>query len=127
MKTVYILNAFSLNMLDREDQRGTPNGYVPRSSDANSTARVPRPCADPVDQIAEFAQYPQHYQIKSAVGHESTAAVFASVLGMDIPYNRETVKLKDGDFAIIGQYIGPRLEEGATELPEGAAIQWWII
>ena len=42
--------------------------------------------------------------------------------------NRVSVKLDNPDLhAIIGQYSGPRLEEGATELPEGARIEWWII
>jgi hypothetical protein len=40
--------------------------------------------------------------------------------------NRVNVSLKPGDAAIVGQYIGPRLPEGATTLPEGATIKWLL-
>ena len=63
----------------------------------------------------------------SAVGHADTAAVFSSVLGVEIPCNRATVALKEGDVALVGQYSGPRLAEGATSLPEGAAIKWMVV
>lgn len=64
---------------------------------------------------------------KSAVGHADTANVFASQLGTDVPANRVTVALEKGDTALVGQYRGPRLPEGASELPEGATIQWLLI
>lgn len=60
----------------------------------------------------------------SAVGHADTAAIFADALGMQVPCARVTVSLRKGDVAIIGQYRGPRLPEGASTLPEGATIQW---
>ena len=63
----------------------------------------------------------------SAVGHADTAAVFASVLGVPVACNRVTVSLGDGDVALVGQYSGPRLPEGATQLPEGATIKWMIV
>ena len=63
----------------------------------------------------------------SAVGHADTAAVFSSVLGVEIPCNRATVALKEGDVALVGQYSGPRLPEGATTLPEGATIKWLVV
>ena len=63
----------------------------------------------------------------SAVGHADTAAVFSNVLGVEIPCNRVTVALKEGDVALVGQYSGPRLPEGATSLPEGATIKWLTV
>jgi len=63
----------------------------------------------------------------SAVGHADTAAVFADVLGLDVVPNRVSVTLKKGDAALVGQYRGPRLEEGATCLPEGVTIQWLLV
>ena len=63
----------------------------------------------------------------SAVGHADTAVVFSNVLGVEIPCNRVTVALKDGDVALVGQYSGPRLPEGATSLPEGATIKWMVV
>ena len=62
----------------------------------------------------------------SSVGHESTAAVFSKVLGVKVPMQRSTIELQPGDSVIVGSYKGPRLEEGATELPEGATIVWLI-
>jgi len=61
---------------------------------------------------------------ESTVGHADTAAVYTDVLGIHVPAVRSTVSLNKGDTAIIGQYRGPRLPEGAHTLPEGATIQW---
>lgn len=61
---------------------------------------------------------------ESTVGHADTAAVFTDVLGIKVPAIRSTIILNKGDVAIIGQYRGPRLPEGAHQLPEGATIQW---
>jgi hypothetical protein len=69
-------------------------------------------------------------EVVSAIGHESTAALVTEGLkeaGMTFPANRITVKLDRGDLALIAQYEGPRLPEGAIELPEGASLSYWII
>jgi hypothetical protein len=63
-------------------------------------------------------------EFESAVGHRDTAAVFSAELGLGVAENRTTVSLCKGDLAIVGQYRGPRLAEGATTLPEGATIEW---
>jgi hypothetical protein len=60
----------------------------------------------------------------SGVGHENTAAVFSSILGITVSMDRATFSLTRGDEAVVGQYSGPRLPEGATTLPEGATIKW---
>ena len=99
---MYILNAFSLNMI-------VGNADV-----------VVREVSQKVAAILADA-------CVSAVGHADTAAVFGSVLGVPVPCNRATVALKDGDVALVGQYSGPRLPEGATSLPEGAAIKWVVV
>jgi hypothetical protein len=65
--------------------------------------------------------------LESAVGHTDTAAVFADALGLNVPVSRVTVSLDDADSAIVGQYSGPRLPEGATALPEGASIRWLFL
>ena len=99
---MFLLNAFSLNML-------VGNADV-----------VVREVSQKVAAILADA-------CVSAVGHADTAAVFSSVLGVEIPCNRATVALKEGDVALVGQYSGPRLPEGATSLPEGAAIKWLVV
>lgn len=97
---VFILNAFSANML----------------------------AAFPV--VAQFVEIPLDEARalaadgQSAVGHADTAAVFADVLGVAVPAQRVNVTLNKGDVALLGQYRGPRLPEGATRLPDGATIQW---
>ena len=122
---LYILNAFSLSMLDRHEQRGTPYGYIPKTGDSLATARYPKPCDKPAELVGMWADL--ECEIISAVGHANTAAVFSGILGIPVEANRTNVKLKHGDVALIGQYIGPRLDEGATKLPEGARIEWWMI
>ena len=99
---MYILNAFSLNMID---------------GDANITVR----------QVTQKVAAILAAHCTSAVGHADTAAVFSNVLGVTVPCNRATVVLKDGDVALVGQYSGPRLPEGAVSLPEGATIKWVVV
>lgn len=99
----YLLNAFSLNMLGPED-------YFLRV----------RPLSK------EEASYLAADAV-SAVGHQDTAVIFAAELGVPVPCDRRTVALNRGDQAIVGQYIGPRLPEGATTLPEGAQIAWRLV
>ena len=62
--------------------------------------------------------------VQSAVGHEPTAVLFSAILGVPVAMARATLSLGDGDACLVGQYIGPRLPEGATTLPEGATIEW---
>lgn len=63
----------------------------------------------------------------SVVGHCDTAGLFAVLLDEDVAVNRATVKLREGDRLVVGQYTGPRLSECVTELPEGAAVVWWMV
>jgi hypothetical protein len=63
----------------------------------------------------------------SAVGHTDTARIFTDLLKMYVHPSRATVSLGEGASLIVGQYIGPRLPEGATSLPEGANIRWLLV
>ena len=100
-----ICSAFSLNML------------------ANLNANISvRPIA--LQDVKDFAE---RYGLESAVGHPDTAAVFSSQVGVEVPQNRVTVALKPGDRLVVGQYRGPRLPEGATELPPDATIAWCLV
>lgn len=62
--------------------------------------------------------------VNSAVGHQDTANIFSKILDLDIPCNRDTVSIEQDCSFIVGQYSGPKLEEGATELPNDAKIKW---
>ena len=99
---MFILNAFSLNMLVGNAD------IVVREVTQKVAASLAPACT-------------------SAVGHADTAAVFADVLGVPVACNRVSVTLRHGDTALVGQYSGPRLPEGASQLPEGATIKWMIV
>ena len=53
---------------------------------------------------------------ESYIGHET----LANVLG--VPFNRSTISLEKGETALVVQYKGERLPEGATSLPDGAKL-----
>lgn len=98
---MYILNAFSPNMLSM-----FPANVL-------------------FEEISlDEAQALAATDLESAVGHASTAAVFAAELGVEVPANRISVSLNKGVEVLVGQYRGPRLEEGVTTLPEEATIVW---
>lgn len=63
----------------------------------------------------------------SAIGHEDTARIISNLLGLEIKPNRINVKLTLKDYAIVAQYVGPRLDEGATELPKGAEVKFYMV
>lgn len=100
----YLGNAFSLNMLAPMDNGDTLPVQVQRLS-ANKARELST-------------------GLTSCVGHVDTAAVMSTVLGRTVECNRTTVELQRGDFMIVGQFRGDRLEAGATTLPPGAKIEW---
>jgi hypothetical protein len=100
---MYLLNAFSVNML------------TTFPVDVNFTVVS-------LETARELAA-----RTESAVGHPDTARVFSSLLETDVQPQRVSVTLESGEKVLLGQYRGPRLPEGATELPEGATIQWFVV
>ena len=105
---IVIANAFSLNMLELEV--GVTNLQV---------------CPTSPEYIRQEAEDAGCYA--SIVGHADTAAVFSEILGLNVPCNRATFTLKEDHILFVGQYKGPRLPEGATSLPEGAAVEWAMV
>lgn len=127
---IFICNAFSLSMLDGEVQARRPGDAV------YGSPRIPRLCGDgsttaALQWLDEAETGIGRAEIFSAVGHADTAGLFSALLGREITVNRVSVKLPGGPdsgvFALIGQLQGPRLPEGATTLPEGATIAWWLV
>lgn len=102
MAKVYVSNAFSLNMLDTSD-------------DVTITVKSMSP--------AEVAVFLHFNKWESAWGHPSSAPLYGNIIGVEIPINRTSLSLEKGDVLVVGQYKGPRLEEGVTELPEGAKFE----
>ena len=131
---IYIANAFSLSMLDRDSQRGSPQGYVPRAgTPANlvGTARVPAPLDDDAKEwLRSMAALGA--EVLSAVGHPDTAKLFSAILGRQVECNRVAIRLGRDDILLVGQIMAAdggmvRLAPGTTELPLGATIEWWVI
>jgi len=64
---------------------------------------------------------------ESYIGHQDTANVLSNELGLDVPCNRGMLLLGKDDVAIVAQYMGGRLPEGATQLPEGATFTYYLV
>lgn len=68
---------------------------------------------------------------KLVIGHSDICTVINKQLCLDegrsYAMNRESISLQPGDVLYVGQYIGSRLPEGATELPAGAKIEWYKV
>ena len=95
MKAIYLLNAFSLQMVDT-------------------------PCSVHFEEVSEIdVQIGINAgSVVSAIGHQDTA----NVLG--VPMNRINVHLSKGDVAYVAQLQGGRLPEGSTTLPEGFSFKY---
>lgn len=98
---MFLVNAFSLNMLESTDLTKVVFIDVTEAYAASTAARC-----------------------ESAIGHAELAGLLTAKFGFEVKANRATVKLKDGDSFLVAQYSGPRLEEGATTLPQGAEIKF---
>ena len=103
---MYLTNAFSLNMVDMASRS-------PRKWFLVDTQPIP-----PEEVPAE---------ITSAIDHPDTARLVSSILGRHIPANRVTISLGYFDECILVRYVGPRLPEGSTTLPEGASLSFFRI
>lgn len=101
----YIANAFSLNMVSCPEY----------------TVRVIAISSEDMSLLA------QAYGMQSAIGHADTALAVSIHLGIDLPPNRISLSLSKGDILYVAQYIGERLPEGTTQLPEGAKLQYKLI
>jgi len=101
---LYLTNAFSINMLSREGH--------------NLALR-------PV--TVEGARNLLRSEFVCAIGHDDTARVVGNILKRNIQPQRLTVELSPENSLLVAQYRGPRLAEGATELPEGATLEFWQV
>ena len=115
MPTLYIVDDFRLSMLPRLEQM-------------THMARTPRPVEDPDDFVRSWAESRDPAdEVVSVVGHAGKASLFTELLGIPIAHNRAAIPLKPGDVLLVGQYAGTYLRHDATELPEGATIEWWSL
>lgn len=63
--------------------------------------------------------------LSSHIGHADMANVVGALLEKEVPMNRDTMKFHG--VMLVAQYIGPRLPEGTTVLPEGATVEFWLV
>ncbi|MCB9672355.1 MAG: DUF1874 domain-containing protein [Alphaproteobacteria bacterium] len=101
---LWLVNAFSLNML----------------AEPLTTRAIIEPVS--LETARELAA-----DAVSAVGHDDTAQMFTGLLGRTVEVDRVSVAARSGDRLLVGQYRGPRLPVGATELPDGAEIHWFMV
>ena len=94
----YLSNAFSLNMIPEYDY---------------SLIRIRKVSPSDIPD-----------GVISVIGHKDTATVVSGILGFETPFNRVNLVLDSDDILYVAQYKGPRLPEGATQLPEGATIEF---
>ncbi|AMK16281.1 STIV orfB116 family protein [Methanobrevibacter olleyae] len=92
--TVYVGNVFTFGFLDN------PNVDI-------SSQQISWEEFDEVLENKDFVNFMGHADV-------------AHMVGLDM--NRITIHVKPGDTVYIAQYTGPRLEEGATVLPDGATL-----
>jgi len=68
-----------------------------------------------------------HHPFVSAIGHQGTAQLLSQLLGIEIPVNRITVQLEDGDM-VIAFFLKQRLPEGAVlSKEELQKLDYWFI
>lgn len=115
MSRLYLLNAFSLNMLSFDEEQE----FIP-------PMRVVVNPMSPLD-AARVVQEAYNNNLHTHIGHESTAALLSKMLNIPLRADRATVTMMSGDIAIVAQYVGPRLPEGATSLPDGATIRFYLV
>jgi len=114
--TLYLANAFSLNMLH------IPSGkmahvVVNKIEEGRAAELIRSAC-----RLGGFS---------NIIGHHTTDEVVRSIFEdyeLFAPVGaRKSVLLHEEDILIVAQYIGPRLEEGTTTLPDGARIEWFEV
>ena len=106
MANLVIGNAMSLNMITE-----------------NCNLNIRKMTLDEIIELVNAAP-----TVTSIIGHVDTAAVVSGILGIPVQANRVSWSWTDNeDTLIVAQLTGPRLPEGATELPEGAVLTWWLI
>jgi hypothetical protein len=117
-----LLNSFSISMIRKE---GNDVSFVPLTlEEARGLFWPGAGGGSPLTGYDEMSDGPC---VDSYVGHKDTAQILSGLLEFEVPVRRASADLTDGSPAVVAQYAGPRLPEGATMLPEGATIQFWIV
>ena len=103
--TIYLANAFSLSML-------TPP----------ATVKVTEVSEEEVKRVIANG-------FTSAIGHDATAKIISTRLGVQVPVNRVAIQLKPGDLLLVFQLL-TRLPEGKVlneEEMKQVAAKWFLV
>ena len=103
--TIYLANAFSLSML-------TPP----------ATVKVTEVSEEEVKRVIANG-------FTSAIGHDATAKIISTQLGVQVPVNRVAIQLKPGDLLLVFQLL-TRLPEGKVlneEEMKQVAAKWFLV
>lgn len=119
----YISNAFSVNMfssiIEEEERRvNERNKKFPEFEPEKGVVY-------PVLTIVSEKDVPS--DVISGIGHQDTARLLSKILGFEVPQNRISIDLKEGDRLFVAQYFGERLPEGCTELPKGSKFKFFEV
>lgn len=106
-KRTIIANAFSINMLE-----------------GSGTVKFTK--VD-VEHVWKYFTYVAYGELECAIGHDDLAHLVSKELELNLKANRVSVTLGKDDMLIVAQYKGSRLPEGATELPSGATIDYYMV
>lgn len=94
---IYLANSFSLQMLDLEKAQRLEVTPINK------------------EEVLELLSC----EFVSAIGHQDTASILTTLLGIHVPMNRISISLGESDILIVAQLIGGRLPEGSATLPDG--------
>lgn len=119
-------------------------------SNALSLSMLPSNCEVRVTTLSDDeARAWAQAEWESCVGHTDVASLISARLGVSVEVCRKSISLVPKDQLLVGQYMGPRLEgatisgqlflgysskyvgprlpEGTTVLPEGATLSWKLV
>ena len=118
-----VLNAFSINMLE-------DSSAIVKIAETDIWSMIDIGYCDMKDVNPPNTL---EKNLEFHIGHQQLCDILRTELKKhvkDVPEikaNRDTVTLKEGETALIVQYRGRRLPEGATELPKGAEIKYYYV
>jgi len=77
--------------------------------------------------VEEAKQLVASQPFVSAVGHEGTAQLLSKLLGVHIPYNRQTIYMQPGD-QCLHFFLSTRLPEGRVlSEDELQKLDYWLV
>jgi len=112
MKKTYLTNAFSFNMVD---QIGTVEFDMLVDVVTSSAMRE-----HVEDSVKEGS-------LCISMSNQATCDLLNAIIGGSIAPEKGNVDAKIGDTVLIMQYNGPRLYNGAKNIPEGGKVRFYKV